>query len=192
MRVGTLLRCSSGLLGLSRRSFQLSARLSGHRSGLGRRVPLLHYRSTLRLCLQREESPRVWHCHRSNWWKKKRPLRQALEKLSLQGATGAISTPRGSSATIDEPSFDYQYLRSRRLSNTTGSQQESGELVRPLLGSGASGDQYGGKTRSTGTTSSVTVSHAEPLPSTTISDYRREAMLVREVRTHNYLCRQLN
>jgi hypothetical protein len=112
---------------------------------------------------------------------------KALEKLSLQGATGALSTPRGSSATIDDPSFDYQYLRSRRLSNTTGHQQRSGELARPLLGSGASRDQYDGKTRPA--TDSATLPHVERLPaSTAISDYRREAMLVRAVSTHVSAC----
>ena len=123
---------------------------------------------------------------------------RALEKLSLQGGAGAISTPRGSSATIDEPSFDYQYMRSRRLSNTTGSQQSS-ELVRPLLNSGASGaprnswnaevgsssrrqGQYDGRTGAA--SASTTSVHAEPrTASTALSDYRREAMAVRAVRT---------
>ena len=128
---------------------------------------------------------------------------RALEKLSLQGGAGAISTPRGGSATIDEPSFDYQYMRSRRLSNMTGPQQESRELVRPLLNSGANGarrnswnaevgsssrgqGQYDGKT--TTASAGATSIHAESrTASMAISDYRREAMLARTVSTNSVL-----
>lgn len=118
---------------------------------------------------------------------------KALEKLSLQGSAGTIST--GKSATIDEPSFDYQYMRSRRLSSSADSQRQSDALARPLLGSVGTGAVYKPLDASIEIDAGPDGVGAKPLDSgpppatAAISDYRKEAMVARAVRTlHNCAC----
>jgi hypothetical protein len=99
-----------------------------------------------------------------------------------------VKAPRGRTGTIDEPSFDYEYTRSRRLSRPTAGGSDGGSkegrsgggLSAPLLASDAA-DRYGSRG---GGGVQQQQQQQQQAGTAVMSDYRREAMVIRAVSQH--------